>query len=266
MRELIRIRSPLIIQNWKATRDYLPQLTRIPPQEAKSHPLIKKVQEEQRNREIEFQAAEENYMKSNNINWQQYLASLKHYASKNDEILKLIQFISNSWRDSCRAQITQNYDEYAELISPQIVLEATEAAHKEFFTVILQEISGEIEKSLELKEAEFAKIALETDTDELKQERRAELESLRRYKKDRSKQLVEEKAREMPSLITSKLQAKLDGTKELPKGSEFTNYMFALTFYVQKNSEGFELQYQQLNTLFGNLKAVLSDYDVDTNL
>ena len=205
-------------------------------------------------------------MKRNNISWPKYLDSLKHYVEKNDTILKLIQFISSTWRESCRAQITQNYDEFAEMIDPQIILEATDEAQKECLGSILKEIEEEIQKSIQLKEAEFQKIALETDSDELKQERKAELESLRRYKKDQSKQLVSEKSQQMPALISAKMQAKLEGTNKIPEGGEFTNYMFSLTFYMKKNAGGFKLQYDQLHTLFRNLLAVLSDYDVDTNL
>jgi len=41
LKDLIKIRNHLIVENWKKTRDYFPKLNKLQPGELKNSPLLK---------------------------------------------------------------------------------------------------------------------------------------------------------------------------------------------------------------------------------
>jgi len=103
-------------------------------------------------------------------------------------------------------------------------------------------ITEEIDKQIKEKEAEFAMLAQENDSDELKAERKSQIESLGRYSSTKSKILVEGMIDEFPKIISTKMESRLTENRfGIPEGTEEDHFLFSVMAYGQKNHRGFKI-------------------------
>ena len=182
-------------------------------------------------------------IKAKRLDWEKYQFSFKfHLQSQNKTVFELIKVISKSWSRSCKGQTADNYEEFAGLVDQQTILEVMDESHRDYLKLVMDKITEEIDKQIKEKEAEFALLAQENDSDELKAERKSQIESLGRYSSAKSKILVEGLIDEFPKIISTKMVSRLTENRfRIPEGTEYDHFLFSLMVYGQKNHNGFKM-------------------------